>query len=381
MSPFSLTIALVAGEPSGDILGAGLIRALKEIHPHTSFVGIAGPLMKSEGCIAWYDMNELSVMGIFEVLGSLRRLWYIRHTLLRRLILLKPDVFIGIDAPDFNLTLERYLKSYGIRTIHYVSPSLWAWRQRRIFKIARSAELILVLFPFEKAFYDRFNVACRFIGHTLADEMPLMPDKLSARHELGIKPEALCLALLPGSRSTEVQTLSQGFLKTALVLREKHPQLEILVPLVNPQRRVQFEAIKALVSPNLPMRLLDGQSHKVMQASDASLLASGTATLECMLAKCPMVVAYRMTAITFWVAQRLVKTDYISLPNILAGGAVVPEFLQDECHPLKLAMALEPFLRKEYSSSLLHTTFLDLHQKIRRNANKQAAEAVLELCT
>ncbi|VFP82961.1 lipid-A-disaccharide synthase [Candidatus Erwinia haradaeae] len=377
----SLTIALVAGERSGDILGAGLIRALKKIYPNTHFVGIAGPLMKREGCIAWYDMEELSVMGIVEVLKCLRRLLYVRRSLARRLILLNPDVFIGIDAPDFNLMLEQCLKRYGIHTIHYVSPSLWAWRKRRIFKIARCTDLMLVLFPFEKDFYDRCNVSCRFIGHTLADAISLIPDKLSARQKLGIKPQALCLAVLPGSRSMEVQMLSEDFLKTVLILREKYPHLEIIVPFVSVQIRAQFESIKALVSPDLPMRYLDGHSCQAMQASDAALLVSGTATLECMLAKCPMVVAYRMTAITFWIAQRLVKTDYISLPNILAGYSVVPEFLQEKCHPSKLAMALEPFLNKEQSASALLDIFLDLHQTIRCNANEQAAEAVLELCT
>ena len=376
-----LTIALVAGETSGDILGAGLIRALKAQHPDARFVGVAGPLMQAEGCEAWYEMEELAVMGIVEVLGRLRRILSIRRDLTRRLSELKPDVFVGIDAPDFNITLEGQLKQRGIRTIHYVSPSVWAWRQKRVFKIGRSTDLVLAFLPFEKAFYDRFDVPCRFIGHTMADAMPIEPDKLAARQSLGIAPDALCLALLPGSRHAEVEMLSTDFLKTALLLREKHPQLEIVVPLVNPRRREQFERIKAAVAPALPMHLLDGQGRTAMEASDAALLASGTAALECMLAKCPMVVGYRMKPFTFWLAKKLVKTDYVSLPNLLAGRELVPELLQDECEPQKLAAALEPLLFNGEHRQQLLDTFVQLHHQIRWNADEQAAAAVLELCS
>ncbi|KQN58217.1 lipid-A-disaccharide synthase [Erwinia sp. Leaf53] len=375
-----LTIALVAGETSGDILGAGLIRALKQQHPDARFVGVAGPLMQAEGCEAWYEMEELAVMGIVEVLGRLRRLLQIRRDLTRRFSALKPDVFVGIDAPDFNITLEGRLKQRGIRTIHYVSPSVWAWRQKRVFKIGRNTDLVLAFLPFEKAFYDRFNVPCRFIGHTMADAMPIVADKQAARRELGIAPDALCLALLPGSRGAEVEMLSADFLKTAMLLRDKHPALEIVVPLVNPKRREQFELIKAQVAPDLPMHLLDGQGRAAMVASDAALLASGTAALECMLAKCPMVVGYRMKPFTFWLAKRLVKTDYVSLPNLLAGRELVPELLQDECQPDRLAAALEPLLSGGDTRDALLATFAELHQQIRWDADQQAAAAVLELC-
>ncbi|WP_426816905.1 lipid-A-disaccharide synthase [Winslowiella sp. 2C04] len=374
-----LTIALVAGETSGDILGAGLIRALKEKHPDAHFVGVAGPLMQAEGCEAWYEMEELAVMGIVEVVGRLRRLLKIRRDLTRRFSALRPDVFVGIDAPDFNITLEGRLKQRGIRTIHYVSPSVWAWRQKRVFKIGRSTDLVLAFLPFEKAFYDRFNVPCRFIGHTMADAMPLQPDKLAARQTLGIREDARCLALLPGSRGAEVEMLSADFLKTAQLLRTKWPDLEIVVPLVNAKRREQFERIKAEVAPDLPMHLLDGHGREAMVASDAALLASGTAALECMLAKCPMVVGYRMKPVTFWLAERLVKTDYVSLPNLLAGRELVPELLQDECQPEKLAAALEPLLSGGEKRDALLATFHELHHQIRWNADQQAAEAVLEL--
>ncbi|MCZ4059230.1 lipid-A-disaccharide synthase [Pantoea sp. LMR881] len=379
MSSRPLTIAIVAGETSGDILGAGLIRALKARHPDAHFVGVAGPLMQAEGCEAWYEMEELAVMGIVEVLGRLSRLLKIRRDLTQRFIDLKPDVFVGIDAPDFNITLEGKLKRAGIRTIHYVSPSVWAWRQKRVFKIGRNTDLVLAFLPFEKAFYDRFNVPCRFIGHTMADAMPIQPDKLAARRHLGIADDALCLALLPGSRGAEVEMLSGDFLKTAQLLRVKYPALEIVVPLVNAKRREQFEQIKAEIAPELPMHLLDGKGREAMIASDAALLASGTAALECMLAKCPMVVGYRMKPFTFWLAKRLVKTPYVSLPNLLAGRELVKELLQDECQPHALAAALEPLLHAGVERDELLKNFYELHQQIRWNADEQAADAVLEI--
>ncbi|AIR60858.1 lipid-A-disaccharide synthase [Cedecea neteri] len=374
-----LTIALVAGETSGDILGAGLIRELKARVPDARFVGVAGPLMQAEGCEAWYEMEELAVMGIVEVLGRLRRLLHIRSDLTKRFTELQPDVFVGIDAPDFNITLEGNLKKQGIRTIHYVSPSVWAWRQKRVFKIGRSTDLVLAFLPFEKAFYDRFNVPCRFIGHTMADAMPLDPDKNAARAALGIATDAKCLALLPGSRGAEVEMLSADFLRTAQLLRKRWPALEVVVPLVNAKRREQFEKIKAEIAPELHVHLLNGKAREAMIASDAALLASGTAALECMLAKCPMVVGYRMKPFTFWLAKRLVKTDYVSLPNLLAGRELVKELLQNECEPIGLACALEPLLEDGAVSHQMHDTFRDLHQQIRCNADKQAADAVLEL--
>lgn len=379
MSPRPLTIAIIAGETSGDILGAGLIRALKARHPTARFVGVAGPLMQAEGCEAWYEMEELAVMGIVEVLGRLPRLLKIRRDLTQRFIDLKPDVFVGIDAPDFNITLEGRLKRAGIRTIHYVSPSVWAWRQKRVFKIGRNTNLVLAFLPFEKAFYDRFGVPCRFIGHTMADAMPMQPDKLAARRQLGITDNALCLALLPGSRGAEVEMLSEDFLKTAQLLRMHYPALEIVVPLVNAKRREQFEQIKAHVAPELPMHLLDGKGREAMIASDAALLASGTAALECMLAKCPMVVGYRMKPFTFWLAKRLVKTPYVSLPNLLAGRELVKELLQDECQPAALAAALEPLLHAGVERDRLLQEFYEMHQQIRWNADEQAADAVLEI--
>ncbi|NMP25294.1 lipid-A-disaccharide synthase [Rahnella sp. SAP-1] len=374
-----LTIGLVAGETSGDILGAGLIRALKSHHPDARFVGVAGPLMQAEGCETWFEMEELAVMGVVEVLGRLPRLLKIRKELTQRFSELKPDVFVGIDAPDFNITLEGRLKQRGIPTIHYVSPSVWAWRQKRVFKIGKATNMVLAFLPFEKAFYDKFNVPCRFIGHTMADSMPLNPNKAQARSALGIPQDVHCLALLPGSRHAEVEMLSADFLKTALLLRERYADLHIVVPLVNARRREQFERIKAEIAPDLPAHLLDGQARNAMIASDAALLASGTAALECMLAKCPMVVGYRMKPFTFWLAKRLVKTPYVSLPNLLAGREIVTELLQEECVPARLSAALLPLLAGGETSQQLKQTFLQLHESIRCDADEQAAQAVMEL--
>ncbi|KMV73929.1 lipid-A-disaccharide synthase [Rosenbergiella epipactidis] len=374
-----LTVALIAGETSGDILGAGLIRSLKQKNPNIRFVGVAGPLMQAEGCEAWYEMEELAVMGIVEVLGRLRRLLHIRRELTERLTTLKPDVFVGIDAPDFNIPLEGKLKRAGIPTIHYVSPSVWAWRQKRVFKIGRNTDLVLAFLPFEKAFYDRFDVPCQFIGHKMADDIALHPDKLAARQTLDIPPQARCLALLPGSRSSEVDMLSADFLRAAVLLRERYPDLEIIVPAANAHRAEQFLAIKQEIAPTLSLHLVEGKAREVMIASDAAILASGTAALECMLAKCPMVVGYRMKPFTFWLAKRLVKTQWVSLPNLLAGRELVKELLQEECTPQRLAAALEPLLHESPERQELLTTFQTLHQQIRWDADNQAAQAVLGL--
>ena len=377
MTDKALTVALVAGETSGDILGAGLIRSLKKHHPNIQFVGIAGPQMQAEGCKAWYEMEELSVMGIVEVLGRLRRILAIRRDITKRLIELKPDIFIGIDAPDFNLSLEGKLKQAGIKTIHYVSPSVWAWKQKRVFKIKRNTNLILAFLPFEKAFYDKFDVPCRFIGHKMADDIPLEPDQTAMRQQLGIPLDCQCLALLPGSRHAEVTLLSESFLKAAQLLRDKFPDLHIVVPLANEKRRQEFERIKAEIAPQFNVQLLDGHAREAMIASNAAILASGTVALECMLAKCPMVVGYKMKAFTFWLAKKLIKTPYVSLPNILAGKEIVPELLQHDCTPENIANHVLPFL--ESDNTELKATFLALHKQIRCNADEQAAQAVLDV--
>ncbi|MDG2957496.1 lipid-A-disaccharide synthase [Exercitatus varius] len=374
-------IALVAGEVSGDILGAGLIRELKNIYPNARFIGIAGQQMLAQGCETLVDMEEIAVMGLAEVVKHLPRLLKIRKLTVERMLAEKPDIFIGIDAPDFNLYVEGKLKAQGIKTIHYVSPSVWAWRQKRVFKIAKATNLVLAFLPFEKAFYDRFNVPCRFIGHTMADAVPLQPNRLEACEQLGLDAGGRYVAILAGSRSSEVEFLAEPFLRTAQLLKNTHPDIQFLVPLINEKRRRQFEAVKARVAPDLPLILLNGQARQAMIAADATLLASGTAALECMLCKSPMVVGYRMKPFTYFLAKRLVKTDYVSLPNLLANEMLVPEMIQDDCTPQKLAQKMEAYLGESAvkNREVLIRRFTELHRQIRCNADKQAAQVVADV--
>ena len=377
------TIAIVAGEVSGDILGAGLIRALKVRYPQARFIGIAGKQMLAEGCETLADMEEIAVMGLAEVVKHLPRLLKIRNLVVQTMLAEKPDIFIGIDAPDFNLYVEEKLKAQGIKTVHYVSPSVWAWRQKRIYKIARATNMVLAFLPFEKAFYDRFSVPCRFVGHTMADAIPLKPNRAEACNALHIDANQRYVAILVGSRGAELEFLAEPFLKTALLLKEKYPDLQFLVPLINEKRRRQFEQIKADIAPKLELILLDGQARQAMIAAEATLLASGTAALECMLCKSPMVVGYRMKPLTYWLAKRLVKTKYISLPNLLADEMLVPEMIQEDCTAEKLAEKLIPYLEQNESAvrnrHVLIQRFINLHKMIQCDADQQAAQAVIEL--
>ena len=376
-------IALVAGEVSGDILGAGLIRALKVKYPNARFVGIAGERMIAEGCETLVDMEEIAVMGLAEIVKHLPRLLKIRKMVVETMSAQKPDIFIGIDAPEFNLYVEDKLKVQGIKTVHYVSPSVWAWRQKRIYKIARATDLVLAFLPFEKAFYDRFNVPCRFVGHTMADSIPLKPNRHEACNVLNIDEKQRYMAILVGSRSAEVELLSEPFLQTALRLKEKFPDLKFLVPLINQKRRQQFEQFKARLAPNLDMILLDGNARQAMIVAEVTLLASGTAALECMLCKSPMVVGYRMKPLTYFLAKYLVKTPYISLPNLLADEMLVSEMIQEDCTAGKLTEKLIPYLEQDESAvqnrHVLIQRFTDLHQQIQCDADKQAAQAVIDL--
>lgn len=373
----ALRIGIVAGEPSGDLLGAQLIAAIRQIIPNACFMGIAGPHMQAAGCESWFDMAELSVMGLIEVVSHLPRLYTIRRSLIQRLSQERPQLFIGIDAPDFNLGVALALKQQGIRTVQYVCPSVWAWRPRRIEKIARAVDLVLALLPFEKAFCDRFQVACRFVGHPAADEMPLEPDAAAARRALTIPQQGPCLALLPGSRSAEISRLAAPFLQAALLLHEVYPELTILVPLVTVKQRQQFAAIQAQVAPQLPLTILEGEARTALTAANVAVVASGTATLEAMLAHCPMVVAYRLHPLTFWLAKWLVKVPYIALPNLLADQPLVPELLQDQVTPQRLSELLSDHLRRDHR--LLKQQFQRQHQQLRCQASQQAAAAVLEL--
>ena len=369
----NLRIALVAGEASGDILGAGLMRALKAQHPAVEFIGVGGPLMQAEGLTSYFPMERLSVMGLVEVLGRLRELLARRKLLIQTLIEERPDVFIGIDAPDFTLNIELKLRQAGIKTVHYVSPSVWAWRQKRVLKIREGCDLMLTLLPFEAKFYEEKGVPVRFVGHTLADAIPLQADRAAARAELAL-PDGPLVALMPGSRGGEVGRLASVFFDAAERLQALKPGVRFVLPCASPQRRAQIETL--LEGRNLPLTLLDGQSHLALAACDAVLIASGTATLEALLYKRPMVVAYRLAPLTFWILKRMVKSPYISLPNLLAQRLLVPELLQDDATPEALAQTLLPLIDGGEEQT---RGFDDIHRTLRRDASNQAADAVLNL--
>lgn len=377
--------ALVAGEASGDILGAGLIAELRQRFPDAEFAGVGGDGMRAAGLDAWFDANELAVMGLAEVLRHLPRLLRLRRQLRERLLGWQPDVFIGIDAPDFNLGVERWLKQRGIRTVHYVSPSVWAWRENRAEKIGASADRVLCLFPMEPPIYARHGVDARFVGHPLADEMPLVPDRDAARAALSLAPDSPLLALLPGSRVGEINRLAGDFLGAAARVLAAEPRLRIVAPMASSHARQAFEQVLArhpdAVALAPALTIIDGQARTLMRAADVILLASGTATLEAMLAKRPMVVAYKVAPLTHALVKGLgmLKVKHYSLPNVLAGEALVPELMQHDCTPDKLAEATLVLLRDPAAETALATRFLALHQQLRQDASARAADAVASL--
>ena len=378
-----MRIALVAGELSGDLLGAGLIAALKERYPHAQFVGVGGPAMISQGLESWTPLERLAVMGLVEVLRHLPELFRIRRLLVERLLADPPAVFIGIDAPDFNLGLERQLRVHGIPTVHYVSPSVWAWRPWRVRKIARAVSLMLTLFPFEATFYERQGVPVRYVGHPLADEIPLYSDAGEAQQALGLSLPAgtRVVALLPGSRMGEVSRMGPLFLETAGWLLARRPDLRFLMPAATPRLYETLEALRLERAPDLPLTLMQGHSREVMAAADGVLLASGTATLEAMLLKRPMVVAYRVAPVTAWIARRLVNIPHFSLPNLLAGRELTPEFFQEAATAANLGAAVLRWLDDAAAGAALAAEFASLHVQLRRDARQQAATAVAELLT
>lgn len=373
-----MRIAIVAGEASGDLLGAGLIQAVHARLPQVRFEGIAGPRMAAAGCEVLCPAERLAVMGLVEVLGRYLELAGVRRQLAARWIADPPDVFIGIDAPDFNLGLERRLKDHGIATVHYVSPSVWAWRQYRLRKIARSTDLMLTLFPFESAFYTAHNVPVRFVGHPLADVIPLEINQATARRALDLPANGEMIALLPGSRITEVGALAATFLATAAHCFAQRPGLRFLVPLATARTRQLFEA--ALRDhPDLPIHLYTGRAHEAMAAANAVLVASGTATLEALLLKRPMVVAYRQAPLTYAITKRLLRVPYVALPNLLAGQMLVPELLQDAAQPAALAAALLRYFTHPEEVNALQNSYKHIHHTLRRDASREAAAAVLDL--
>ena len=370
-----LRVALVAGEASGDLLGAGLMQALREQHPHISFMGVGGPRMEAEGLVSEFPMERLAVMGLVEVLGRLRELLGRRKALIAQLLDARPDVFIGIDAPDFVLEIEAQLHRAGIPAVHYVSPSVWAWRQKRVLKIRDGCDLMLTLFPFEARFYEEQQVPVRFVGHPLADTIPLDSDRLTARQALGLPEQGQVVALLPGSRGGEVGRLCALFLDAAAQLLAVRPDVRFVLPCANAARRAQVEQLLE-GRPPLPLLLTDGRSHEVLAACDGVLIASGTATLETLLFKRPMVVAYRVAPLTYLILKQLVKSPYISLPNLLAGRKLVPELIQHGATPERLVAELLPLLERPQQQT---DSFETIHHSLRRDASVQAAGAVLDL--
>ncbi|MEO7252232.1 MAG: lipid-A-disaccharide synthase [Arenimonas sp.] len=376
-----MRIALVAGETSGDLLGAGLIGELKLRYPDAEFSGVGGAQMRAAGMDVWIDCAELAVMGLAEVLRHLPRLLLLRRRLRERLLAWKPDVFIGVDAPDFNLGLERALKQTGVRTVHYVSPSIWAWREGRAAKIGRSADLVLCLFPMEPPIYARHGIDARFVGHPLADMFALHPDSDEARRQLELPPDGVrVLAVLPGSRLGEIRRLLPTFLEATQRVIEQVPGLLVLIPAANSACRDEIEQHLAKVTrPGL--RVLDGHAHEAMIAADVVLLASGTAALEAMLAKRPMVVGYRISALTYRIvmALGLMKINRYSLPNVLANEPIVPELMQGECTADNLAQALMRWFNDPEACATLQPRYQAIHQRLRGNASTSAAQAIAEL--
>jgi lipid-A-disaccharide synthase len=374
-----LRIGIVAGETSGDLLASGLIRALREHYPDAVFEGIAGPRMQAAGARSLYPMERLSVMGLFEVLGRYRELARMRRDLIRHFCDHPPDLFIGVDAPDFNHVIETRLKARGIRTIHYVSPSVWAWRRYRLRKLKRAVDLMLTLFPFEARFYEEHDIPVRFVGHPLADMIPLQPDVQAARQAFGLESADKVLAILPGSRVSEVSRLADDFIQAAQNCVDKSPGLKLLVPLVNDRTRGVFQAALQRHAPELPVILVDGRSREVMTAADVVLLASGTAALEAMLLAKPMVVAYRLSPLTYQLARFLVKVDVYSLPNLLAGEKLVPEIIQHEVTPARLSAAVLEYFNSPQDSADLRRRFTEIHRTLQQDASASAAQAIEEL--
>jgi lipid-A-disaccharide synthase len=376
-----LRVGIVANEPSGDLLGAGLISEIRRRVPDAVFEGVGGPLMIEQGCRSLFPMERLSVMGLVEVLRHLPELFSIRRKLLDHFIANPPDIFIGVDAPDFNLGLETSLKASGIPTVHYVSPSVWAWRPKRVEKIRAAVDLVLGIFPFEVEFLQRHQVPVTFVGHPLADEIPLENDPGQARQRLGMGKTGRVIALLPGSRMSEVAALAGPFIEAAQLCHRKYPDLGFVVPTVNRKTREAFGAVLRETAPDLPVRILDGQARDAMLVAEAVLTASGTATLEGLLLKRPMVVAYRLNRLTYWIVKRfnMIKIPYVAMANLLADEPLAPEFIQEEATPAALASALEEFLEDREKVKSIQEKYHALHEKLQQNASSSAAEAVLDL--
>ena len=376
-----LRVGIVAGESSGDTLGAALINALRVSVPQLQCFGVAGPKMVAAGCEPWASSEELAVMGFTEPLMRLPRLLRLRSMLTSRLTSLRPDVFVGIDAPAFNLGLEKQLKARGLKTVQYVSPQVWAWRQGRVRTIAKSCDLVLCLLPFETEFYDQNGVKAVFVGHPLADQIPLEVNRAAARAELGFDSASTVIGLLPGSRMGEVERLGSDFAAAAAWIAGHRANVQFVAPMASARARARFESQVAASAAGVPISILDGQSHLALAAAEAAIVASGTATLETLLTGRPMVVAYRVGAVTAFVLRRLalIKVPYFSQPNLLMGRRLVPEFLQEEVSGPALGAALLREIDDVPHVRELQSEFRRVHEILRRGGAERAAAAILEL--
>lgn len=384
-----MRIALVAGEASGDALAAALIQALRALHPAAEFIGMTGPLMRAAGCRSLGDIEELSLMGLVEVLRHLPRLLRLRRRLVRDILAAQPDVFIGVDAAEFNLSLAKRFKARGLATVQYVSPQVWAWRQGRVKTIARDCDLVLCLLPFEPAFYRDHAVQAEFVGHPFADQIPLQGDRSAARATLGLPATGRVVALLPGSRRGEVQNLGADFLGAARWLAGHEPALVFVAPMASERVRALFEAqVRAQAQApaqargaGIALKVVNGQAREALAAADVALVASGTATLEALLCRTPMVVAYRVSPVTAWLlrALKLVRLENFSLPNLLAGERLVPEYFQEQVQPAALGAALQQWLQDPARCLALRERFLAIHQQLRTGGAHMAAGAVSRL--
>jgi lipid-A-disaccharide synthase len=373
---------MVAGEASGDLLGAHLVESLRQALPSARFMGIGGPKMQAAGFEAWYPAESLAVRGYVEVLRQLPSILRIRANLRSRLLADPPDLFIGVDAPDFNLGLEEVLHRRGILTVHYVSPSLWAWRGERIHKMARAASKVLCLFPFEPPIYDKAGVPAAYVGHPLADMLPESPDRATAREQFKLGAGQTVVVLLPGSRQSELEAMAELFIQTAKLVHRQLRQVHFLVPLISRETRRIFEdTLYRCEAQHIPLTILFGHAHLAMMAADGVLVASGTAALEAALLNRPMVVTYKMPRLSYLIGRRKVVLPYVSLPNILAGRFVVPEIFQDEATPAVLAQALVNQLGDKQVRMQQERAFLEIHRALRQNAGEKAVEAILPLLT
>lgn len=370
-------IGIVAGEASGDLLGSHLIQSLKRQRADLEFVGIAGPKMIKEGAQSLFSIERLSVRGYLEVIKHLFGLLKLRRQLLKYFLNNPPDLFIGIDAPDFNFWLEKKLKKKGVKTIHYVSPSIWAWRKGRIGKIKKAVNHILALFPFEPALYQRADIPVTYVGHPLADMLPMKPKVATAREALKLGSSALVVTMLPGSRQSEVKQHADLFIKTAKLIYGEHPEAQFLVPLITRETRQIFESAMFHEHDNLPIQILFGHAHDAMEAADIVIVASGTATLEAALLKKPMVIVYRMPELSWQLLKRMRLQPYVGLPNILAGKFVVPELLQKDASPEKLADTAIMLISDANGLAEIKSEFTKLHQNLRQNTTEKAAQVIL----